>query len=60
MTLIDTMWQSSVVRYHRVAHQMTLIHNHEITTASESEDFFLKEALHDTIEFTNYSDGAEL
>jgi len=36
---------------------MTLIHDHEITTASESENFFLKKALHDTIEFTNYADN---
>ena len=45
---------------YRVAHQMTLIHDHEITTAIESEDCSLKKVLRATFAITNHADGVEL
>jgi len=51
---------SSEIIPYRVAHQMTLIHDHEITTANESADCFLKKALRATFAITNRADGVEL
>ena len=50
---------SGIIPY-RVAHQMTMIHVHEITTASESVDCFLKKAFRATFAITNHADGVEL
>ena len=50
---------SEIVPY-RVAHQMTLIHDHKITTASESADCLLKKAFRATFAITNHADGVEL
>ena len=43
---------------YRVAHP--LIHDHEITTASESADCFLKKAFRVTFAITNHADGVDL
>jgi len=51
---------SSEIILYWVAHQMTLIHDHEFTTASESADYFLKESLRATFAITNHADGVEL
>ena len=51
---------SSEIIPYRVAHQMTLYHDHEITTTSKSADCSLKNALRATFAITNHADGVEL
>ena len=51
---------SSEITPYWVAHQMALIHDHEITTASESAYCFLKKALRATFAITNHADVVEL
>ena len=51
---------SSEIIPYRVAHQMTLYHDHEITTTSKSADCSLKKALRATFAITNHAYGVEL